>query len=35
MTNTFADWMVRADGGQKVVERLAVNGAVLYIEALA
>ena len=33
LANTFADWMVRDDGGQKVVESFAVNGVVLYSKA--
>lgn len=33
MANAFADWMVRDDGGQAVVEKFAVNGVVLYTKA--
>ena len=29
----FADWMVRDDGGQKVVKGFEVGGAVLYTQA--
>ena len=35
MANAFADWMVRDDGGQRVVEGFAVNGVVLYTKAPA
>ncbi|KAI4143188.1 MAG: hypothetical protein L6R39_004666 [Caloplaca ligustica] len=31
--NAFADWMVRDDGGQKVVGEFSVHGAVLYTRA--
>jgi len=31
--NALADWMVREDGGQKVVSGFMVNGVVLYTKA--
>lgn len=30
IAHKFADWMIARDGGQKVVEEFAVNGAILY-----
>lgn len=33
MADAFAEWMVRPDGGQKVVGEFAVNGVVLYTKA--
>ena len=30
MADAFAEWIARADGGQKVVGEFAVNGVVLY-----
>ena len=33
MANAFADWMVRDDGGQRIVESFAVNDVVLYTKA--
>lgn len=33
MANKFADWMVRRDGGQKVIEEFEINGARLYAAA--
>lgn len=33
MANAFADWMVRADGGQQVVRGFAMGGVVLYTVA--
>lgn len=29
----FADWMIREDGGQKVIETFTKNGRVLYVAA--
>ncbi|CAD6587518.1 MAG: hypothetical protein ASARMPRED_003168 [Alectoria sarmentosa] len=34
MADTFAEWMARSDGGQKVVGEFAVNGVVLYTKVL-
>ena len=34
MADTFAEWMARPDGGQKVVGEFAVNGIVLYTKVL-
>ena len=34
LANAFADWMVRDDGGQKVVEGFKINGEVAYSKAL-
>ena len=33
MADAFAEWIVRPDGGQKVVGGFAVNGVVLYTKA--
>ena len=33
MADAFAEWIVRPDGGQKVVGEFAVNGVVLYTKA--
>ena len=33
MAHTFAEWIARQDGGQKVVGEFAVKGAVLYTKA--
>ena len=33
MARTFAEWIARHDGGQKVVSEFAVNGVVLYTKA--
>lgn len=30
MATAFVDWLVRADGGQRVIEEFTVNGHVLY-----
>ena len=35
MANSFADWLVREDGGQKVISEFAVNGVELYTKAPA
>lgn len=34
MADTFAEWMARPDGGQKVVGEFAVNGVVLYTKVI-
>lgn len=34
MAHAFADWMVREDGGQKVVGGFMGGGVVLYTRAL-
>ena len=33
MADAFAEWIVRPDGGQKVVGAFAANGEVLYTKA--
>lgn len=33
MADAFAEWIVKLDGGQKVVAEFAVNGVVLYTTA--
>lgn len=33
MANAFADWMIKDEGGQKIVSEFAVNGVVLYTKA--
>ena len=33
MATTFVDWLVKEDGGQKVIKDFAVNGEVLYTVA--
>lgn len=33
MADSFAEWIARSDGGQKVVGEFAVNGVVLYTKA--
>ena len=35
MANSFADWMVKADGGQKVIKNFKRNGYDLYTGAPA
>ena len=31
--NAFADWMIKDEGGQKVVSEFAVHGVILYTRA--
>ena len=33
VANAFADWMIKDDGGQKIVSEFKVNGVVLYTRA--
>jgi hypothetical protein len=33
VATTFVDWLVKEDGGQKVIKDFAVNGEVLYTVA--
>lgn len=33
MADSFAEWVAKPDGGQKVVRGFVVNGEVLYTEA--
>jgi ABC-type tungstate transport system permease subunit len=30
MATAFVDWLIKPDGGQKIIENFSVNGHVLY-----
>lgn len=33
MATAFVDWLIKADGGQKIIENFVVNGHILYSTA--
>ena len=33
MATAFVDWLIKPDGGQKIIEEFAVQGHVLYTTA--
>jgi ABC-type tungstate transport system permease subunit len=33
MATVFVDWLIRPDGGQRIIKTFAVNGHILYTPA--